>query len=383
MIALAHVAPTPVDEVPFRIGEDAIIVDTTVNDRKVSLMYDTGFSGAVILSDNIDVGKPTGTMTMTDFVGSFQAKTIAIKSLKIGDKPFDKSDLEVVQQPTEHYTAAYGTHCDGILGFEPFGGKVYQINFEHRKFVFYPDTYDVTTLKPDGVKTFLTKLLPKGINSLQMSAEVSNGQKLYLALDTGNSGYIVTHKDALERVKAWPEGKTADFMGQSMVASGAVNTFNLEMHDMKIFGVPVPKCVVGVIDLPSSQADHDGTVGYEFLHNFNITVDMIRRRVYFENWTGKVVEPESADVGVLAFDDPRVHRMRIVSVTPGSPAEKAGIKRGDELLSVDGQEVAGIGFRRLTALLHGQLGTKVKLDVSREGSLMRYELERAYLVNRP
>ena len=48
-----------VKEVPFRIGDDAIIVDVSVNGRSASLMYDTGFSGAVVIGDSLDIGKPT------------------------------------------------------------------------------------------------------------------------------------------------------------------------------------------------------------------------------------------------------------------------------------------------------------------------------------
>lgn len=35
-------------EVPFRLGEDAIVVDAEVNGKKVSLMFDTGFGGSVV-----------------------------------------------------------------------------------------------------------------------------------------------------------------------------------------------------------------------------------------------------------------------------------------------------------------------------------------------
>lgn len=369
------------NEVPFRIGDDAIIVDVSINGKSASLMYDTGFSGTVVMGDSIDLGKATGSQMLTDFVGSFEAKTVAIKSLKIGDRPMPGDDMVAIQQPTEHYTMAYGTHCDGILGFQPFGKSVFEINFQHNKFIFHPDTLDLSQRKPDGVKTFMAKLYPKGINSLELGVDMANGEKLHMALDTGNAGYAVTHKDALERVKVWPEGKKANFMGQSVVASGPVDTFKLAMNDIKIFGVPVKRCIFGVIDLPAATADHDGTIGFGFLKNFNITIDMVRRRVFFENWSGRVTDDEQAEIGMMAFVDPKVKRMRVYTVTPGGPAEKLGIKRGDDLLAVNGEDIGTKGFRYVDALLKGAPGTKVKLDLSRGGQLMRVEAERAILVN--
>jgi len=381
VFALLVASTQEVKEVPFRIGDDAIIVDVTVNGRKASLMYDTGFSGTVILGDSLDIGKPTGVQNLTDFVGTFQAKTVDIKTFKIGERTIVMPGLTAIQQPTDHFSLSYGTHCDGILGFEPFGKSVLEINFEKQKLIFHPNSVDVSKRVPDGVKTFSAKLYPKGINSLELGVEVAGGEKLHMSLDTGNSGYAVTHKDALERVKIWPEGKKANFMTQSVVASGPVDSFHIAMKDIKIYGIPVQECVFGVLDLPASQADHDGTIGFGFLKNFNITIDMFRRRVWFENFTGKVYEEEPAEVGILAFNDPRIKRMRVFAVMPGSPAEAAGIKRGDDLLSVNGEEVAKLGFRRVSTLLHGPLGSKVKLDLSRAGQLMRIELERARLVN--
>lgn len=370
-----------VEEVPFRIGDDAIIVDVTVNGCKASLMFDTGFGGGVVMGDNLDIGKPSGTTTLKDFVGTFEAKTVAIKTLKIGDHSSTVPQLEAIQQPTDSYTLSYGTHCDGILGLQPFGQSVFQINFEKQKLVFYPDSEDISLRPLDSTK-FLTKLLPKGVNSLEMSVSVPGDEKLHMALDTGNSGYSVTHKDALERVKLWPENKKPEFMTQSVVASGAVDTFYVALKDLKIFGVPVPSCTFGVIDLPSSSAEHDGTIGFGFLKNFNITIDLIRRRVLLENFTGRVSEPEEASLGILAFTDPRKKRMRVFSVTPGGPAEKAGIKYGDDLLTVNGTDVSRLGFRRVQALLKGETGSKVKLELSRDGQLIRQEIERQTLINR-
>ena len=75
--------------------------------------------------------------------------------------------------------------------------------------------------------------------------------------------------------------------------------------------------------------------------------------------------------------------MRIYSVMPDGPADKAGVKRGDDLLSVDGLDVDHMSYRAVRSLLEGKVGSKVKLDLSREGQLIRHEIERIQLVNDP
>ncbi len=68
-------------------------------------------------------------------------------------------------------------------------------------------------------------------------------------------------------------------------------------------------------------------------------------------------------------------------MTPDGPADKAGIKDGDDLLAIDGVEVLDAGFRRIAQLLEGPKGSVAKLTLSRSGNLMRLDLTREFLVN--
>ena len=100
-----------------------------------------------------------------------------------------------------------------------------------------------------------------------------------------------------------------------------------------------------------------------------------------ENFTGKLSDKEPAEIGILAFPNPIDKRMMVYWVIPGSPAEAAGVKRGDKLIEVEGEDVSQIGFRQLSNLMSGDPGTKVKIQVSRAGQLMRFEVERKQLIN--
>lgn len=383
LILLASAAlPQKSLEVPFKVGDDAIVVDAVVNGRPVSLMFDTGFSGSVVVDNSVNLGTPTGTMTLRDFVGEFQAPTIKIKTLTMGDFKADTKDMEAVQQRRSNMSFSYNTYCVGIMGFDVIADHVTEINFEKKRFIFHPNTTDISKRVPDNKRTFLAKLLPKGADSMEIAVEANNGKKMTLALDTGNAFYATTHKEVLERVGMWPSGKEAQFMKASFVASGEVSSWDIRMKDMKIFGVPVTESIWNIIDLPSSSADHDGTVGFGFLKNFNITIDMSRRRVWLENWTGKVANEVKADLGISAFPWERnQNRVTVFRVSKGSPAEKAGVKVGDILLSIDGQELLDTDVRRIMRLMEGDKGVPAKIVLSRKGELIRMEIPRDYLVN--
>ncbi len=382
LLLAAIVQAAPLAEIPFRIGESAIIVDVKVNGKQVSCMFDSGFSGAFVIGPHIDLGKPTGKVSLQDFVGVFEANTLKVTELDLGSLKAQHEDMEVVQLPTMDYTHSYGTHVDGIMGLEVFASYVTEINFEKQKFIVYPQTYDITQVKPDGNRTFLAKMLPIGHNSIEMAVRVANGKQMVLALDTGNGFYATTHRDVLERIGVWTPGNAPQFVGSSQVASGVVDSWSILMEGAQIFGVPVASAVWDIIDLPSSSAQHDGTVGFGFLKHFNITIDLKRRRVLLDNFSGKVSDDPEGEVGIAAVYHPGRERMVIVDVTPNSPADKAGVKAGDYLVSIGDENLLKTTYRHVKALLEGKLESEVDIAISTGGQLRRLKLKRELLVNK-
>lgn len=389
--ALPSIPPTvpqeekPVAECPFKITDHAFIVDAAVNGKNVSLMFDTGFAAWVDVDDSINLGKPDGKIQLQDFVGVMEADTVKIKSLKLGSLniKLEGDAVAVVSPGSGNYTAAYGTHCDGIMGLSVIKNQITEINFQQGKFIFYPKSFDITKRIPDNKKTFLTKLLPTGYSALQMAVKTEEGKTMVLALDTGNSFYATTHKEVLDRVGIWPITRKPNFMTAAGVASGVVDSWNVRMPKLSIFGVPVESSIWDIIDLPSSSSNSDGTVGFGFLKNFNIIIDYERRRVWFENFTGKVTDEEPAETGMTVYWDPSRKNYVVVRVQDGGPASKAGIKKGDLLLGVDGDEAINIGFDRMKTKLEGKPGSIVKVAMSRGGQLYRAEVERKLLINDP
>ena len=57
----------------------------------------------------------------------------------------------------------------------------------------------------------------------------------------------------------------------------------------------------------------------------------------------------------------------IVAPIPGSPAQKAGIRPGDVIVRVNGQEVAGLTLDQVVNLVRGPVGTSVTLTIIHKG----------------
>lgn len=60
---------------------------------------------------------------------------------------------------------------------------------------------------------------------------------------------------------------------------------------------------------------------------------------------------------------------QIVIIAPiaGSPAERAGLRRGDRLIAVDGQPIVDPSIEKVVKLVRGEPGTSMRLTVSRPG----------------
>jgi hypothetical protein len=384
LLALGLLASAPPSlqanrEVPFTTNDSQIIVPATVNGRSLKLIFDTGFSLAVIADTTVDLGKPSGTTTLEDFVGRVQATTVPIKTLKLGDVSIPISGEDAIQQPGVSEFGG-GVHVDGLMGFTVIKDSITEINFQNKKFIFHPVGTDLAKRVPDNKRTFLVPMEPAGTRSIILGVKIG-GAPLHMALDTGNAFYATVNRDVLERVGAWDPAKEPKFLQESGVASGSVTSWAKKIKDASIFSVPVPESTWDIIDRPAADSILDGTVGFEFLKNFNVTFDFKRRLVWLENWSGRVVDPPIGELGISAAWSKRRKAVMVARVCEGSPAAEAGIQQGDTILNLDDADLNAIPFLKLRHLFMGAVGSKVKLTVAHDGVSRQLTLDRAELVN--
>lgn len=60
-------------------------------------------------------------------------------------------------------------------------------------------------------------------------------------------------------------------------------------------------------------------------------------------------------------------KLTVVAPLPDSPAEKAGIKAGDRVLAINGEDTAGMSLDYAVNKIRGPKGTEVNLTISRDG----------------
>ena len=105
-----------------------------------------------------------------------------------------------------------------------------------------------------------------------------------------------------------------------------------------------------------AESLHDG-------HTSFLTPDEARRRN----------ESSFVGIGVLLSRPQDNQQPLIAEIFPNSPAASSGLKRGDRIVAVDGQDTTGKTVADIATLIRGQAGTQVRLRVQRVGSAQPQE----------
>jgi hypothetical protein len=116
-----------------------------------------------------------------------------------------------------------------------------------------------------------------------------------------------------------------------------------------------------------ASEDFAGNIGNRILERFRVTLDYQRRNVYLE--PGKLYTERDHLTRAGALFARRGGVVTAEDVLPGSPAERAGLRSGDEVLAVEGRPIAEWDLPELQARLDdGPPGDRVTVRVRRGGS---------------
>ncbi len=79
--------------------------------------------------------------------------------------------------------------------------------------------------------------------------------------------------------------------------------------------------------------------------------------------------------GIGAFVDTTTEYLTITSPMPGSPAERAGLQSGDQIVAIDGEDMTGINAEVARTKVIGPANTTVHLTVLRDGEETLLEID--------
>ena len=360
-------APKYVTRFPFKqYSGGVMVVRATYEKLKDSFNFilDTGSGGISLDSSTCQENNLVGRQSETTITGiggkrkvSFIfGKTLHFPGLQLDSLNFHINNYEVL-------TSVYGEKIDGIIGYSLFSRFIVKINF---------DSHFVEVLTPGKMQ------YPNGGHILRPAftsipiqhAQIKDSRKLahHFYFDTGAGlCFLMSDRFAADSgillKKRKPKLTQAEGMaGRVQMRLSVIKELKLGPYRFRNVPTYLYKDDFNVLAYPFAG----GLIGNELLRRFNMTINYGQREIHLQpnNRFSEPFDYAYTGLGIYYLEG----KIMVEDLIPGSPAEKAGLKVGDEVFAVDNNFSHNIQQYKNILQVADQ---KVKLLVIREHELLQ------------
>ncbi len=350
--------------IPFTYYENHIYfpVSFAGSDSEVMFMLDSGASMTVVDSIfAVELGFPLGERMMGAGAGGMASFYMTrIPGFSIEGVSFDEQT--VIAFPIGKIMDRFvDIDVDGILGYDFLSRFVTRIDYERTLISFFePDSFGT----PLGAADIEAPLIH---NVFSVEAVLDSLFRGTFLIDTGASNSILQKSFADEhRLREGRESLEITILG----AGGEEQAFLARFDSFEIGDFTIEDPVFVLSDAESGIAafeDISGIIGNNILHRFSLTLDYKRQRIYLEP-NGLFDDPFIRDRSGIRCERHEDGRVTLYSVIPGSPGDEAGLLEGDEIVSIDGREVADIErMEEIFEFLRDSERKTLQLEIIRKG----------------
>jgi len=401
--------------IKFKLINNLIFIPMTVNGVELNFMLDSGIAETLLFSlENKEVDFKN--IEKITFKGLGETVSVeALKSIKnnikIGNHFIDKSHtVFIVLDEDFNISQDIGVPVNGILGYYFFKNHPIEINYLKKTITVYKDSSKF----PKRVKRFAEFPMTVELNKPYMMADVEmkhDKQSSKLLLDLGNTDSVwlfpVLIKDFV-----YNRPNIDDFLGRGF--SGDIFGKRSRINSLSIGNFRLNKPIASMPDEFSIQhlnlvKDRKGSIGSEILRRFSIIFDYPGKKIYFKPnqhlddpflidgsglelkqdgliWEKEEVKVETArknsaggEINVIDNSNNFQYKFSLkpVFIVSGtrkdSPAQKAGILKNDQLISIDNKIAKDMTLSKIHAILKTNISRKIKLEIKRNGLPMKVD----------
>ena len=397
-------------KIRFQLLNNLIVVPVELNGIELSFLIDTGVSKVILF----DIGNSDSlTFNNTEILQlrglGDKGSTQAIKSdgnrLKIGNAINTNQSIFGIFDKNLNFTPRLGVPVHGIIGYDLFKDFIVEINYTSKYIRLHKNNSKLNLSKKwERIPISLHKKKPYLFAHINGS---NDNTKVKLLIDTGSSDALWLFENEEKALFPNPDLFFDDYLGKGL--SGSVYGKRSKMNALTIgkfkhlnINVAYPDSVC--VGLVKHHKERNGSISGNLLKRYNWFIDYRNKALYAKpnryfdepftyNNSGIIVEQHGvrvvkeykkeriSDFGVStgnSFKDASfmeasvVHyslkpAFDIVEIRKGSNADLAGLKIGDELLSINGNETHTMKLQEIIKLLHGNTGETLRLRVQRQG----------------
>jgi PDZ domain/Aspartyl protease len=360
--------------VPFLLQRNLIVVETWLNAKgPYNFLLDTGI-GTSLITDPY-VGQALNLSLEGRFLvagageerplEAFQTRGVAVR---LGQE-IEAAELSflILSEDVLDLSGYVGMPIHGLLGSDVFRSFAVEIDPVRQLLTFHhPEQYKAPTgkrwaslpLDMEGRKSYLT--LP-----VQVSSTLT--LPLKLVLDTG-AGHALSLETTSDARLGLPENRLRTSLGRGL--SGNINGYLGRVPAMQLGRYRLPALLTSFPDAADvaqrTDAPRNGNLGFELLKRFRVVIDYTHNRLLLRP-NALFKEPFEHDM--CGFDllalGPTYRRFKVMRIEPDGPAAQAGLKPGDEIISINLMPAEFFSLNQFSRLLHSADGRQLLLVVRR------------------
>ncbi len=352
--------------VPFRLANNHLFVQVEINGQgKFNLFFDTGGLNAL----TPETAKALGLEAEGAFQGggvgekSEEIAVVRVASVKLGGVLFRDQLFYIF--PLSEMSKVEGLPVSGIIGYELLKRLIAEIDYDGGMINFTTPSEFVAPQDAVAIPFTFESETPQiegKIDGLPGLFTIDTGSRSTLDLNApfvAEHGLLAKHPKAIEATTGWGVGGAAKSrvtrMAKLELGTGPAGTGSIAVENL-VTGFSLQK--KGAM----AKSNLAGNIGGGLLKRFDVTFDYGKQVMYLKP-NGNAKNRDAYDrAGMWLLTDPE--GLRVKDVTAGGPAEKAGLKIEDLILSIDGKKAAEIALPDLRIrLANDPVGSKVTLTV--------------------
>ncbi|HEX7401612.1 MAG TPA: aspartyl protease family protein, partial [candidate division Zixibacteria bacterium] len=345
--------------IPFELVSNHIYLKVKVNNSPpLSFILDTG-AGANCLdltkADELGI-QTVGKVEAKGVGGSADASFLQVDSIGVGDLTLMDQKLASIQlNQLEVYD---GIPIDGILGYDFFNRFTIGIDYQNQILTIWePDSFSYSG---QGERIPITI---EG-NTPQVAAKIDNEYEGTFRIDTGSRSSLDLHAPFVrehELLKKYPKYLDAPSgFGVGGASKGVIA--RIKSFQVGNFTIDSPVCGFSLAEEGAfATTKSAGNIGGGILKRFNVIFDYPQNQMISEKNKNFDIPDKYSMSGLLLMKQDE--DIKVYDVIKDSPAEKAGIKAGDQILAIDSQPTSSYSLQQIRELLNKEEGTKITLDI--------------------
>lgn len=348
--------------VPFTLINNHIYGTAKFNGKPITAIFDTGGLNLVTPKTAAELGlKAEGTIPGGGAgEGIMETGISHADRIDVGDATIRNQQILIL--PLDQMAHVEGIPMPGMIGYETFRRFVTRIDYMAGKLTLIdPAKFDA---KDAG--TEIPFILHDRIPQIKGSFE---GIPAVFDIDTGSRSELTVNKPFAERNNLRATHKGVDAVSGWGVG-GPSTGYVTRAPEITLGDVKVQNIVAELADQNKGAFagdDYNGNIGSGLLKRFIVTFDYAHRKMYLKPQPLPVTDISSYDRAGMWINK-SADGFEIVAITKASPAEAAGLVKGDHITAIDGKPAADMSLADTRKRLRNDTpGTKITFSRLRDG----------------